>query len=96
MANKKSTNSSGWGLNKVSFWTMVFVAVLYAVAVVLAALKVNSKIVGYLQGVATAIMIIIVAILAWRYIRNKDLVWKVLYVIAFLIVLAGIVIPLVL
>ena len=93
---KKSNNSNGWGLNKVSFWTMVFVAILYAVAAVLAALKTGSKVVAYLQGVATAIMIIVVAILAWRYVKPKEMVWKVLYVIALLIVLAGIVIPLVL
>ena len=47
-----------------------------------------------LQGIATAIMIVIVAILAWRYVRAKQMVWKVLYVICLLIVVAGIIVPL--
>ena len=98
---KKSSSSSGsskrtvWGLNKISFWTIVAVTFLYAVSLVLAACNVNLKVVSALQGVATAIMIIIVAILAWRYVRPKPMVWKVLYVICLLIVIAGIIVPLV-
>lgn len=97
MAKKtNSSNSSGkWGLNKVSFWTIVAVAVLYAVSLVLSACGINARIVGVLQGIATATMIIIVAILAWRHVMNKQLVWKVLYVICLLIVIVGIIIPLV-
>lgn len=101
---KKSSSSSSssssskrtvWGLNKISFWTIVAVTFLYAVSLVLAACKVNPTVVTALQGVATAIMIIIVAILAWRYVRPKPMVWKVLYVICLLIVIAGIIVPLV-
>lgn len=103
MANtkKKSSSSSSsskktvWGLNKISFWTIVAVTFLYAVALVLSACNVNATVVSALQGVATAIMIIIVAILAWRYVRPKPMVWKVLYIICLLIVIAGIIVPLV-
>lgn len=100
-STKKSSSSSSsskrtvWGLNKISFWTIVAVTFLYAVSLVLAACNVNLKVVSALQGVATAIMIIIVAILAWRYVRPKPMVWKVLYVICLLIVIAGIIVPLV-
>lgn len=101
MATKKKSSSSskksgGLSLNKLSFWTIVAVALLYAVGLVLAACKVDIKIVGWLQGVATAIMIIIVSILAWRHIRNRQAVYIVLYIICLLIVIAGIVVPLVL
>ena len=41
-------------------------------------------------------MIILVAVLAWRHVRAKDIAWRVLYIICILIVLAGIVLPLVL
>lgn len=101
MANKKSSKSSSsskssfWSLNKISFWTIVAVTILYLVALVLSACGINAKIVGALQGVATAIMIIFVAVLAWRFVRAKALVWKILYVICLLVVLAGIVVPLV-
>ena len=96
---KKSSSSSGsskrtvWGLNKISFWTIVAVTFLYAVSLVLAACNVNLKVVSALQGVATAIMIIIVAILAWRYVRPKPMVWKVLYVLCLLLVIVGVIIP---
>ncbi len=94
-SSSQSSKGSIWSLNKISFWTIVAVTVLYAVSLILSAVGVNLKIVGALQGVATAIMIIIVSILAWRFVRSKPFVWKILYVICLLIVLAGIVVPLV-
>lgn len=94
-SSSSSSRSGVWGLNKISFWTIVAVTVLFAVSLVLSAVGVNSKIVSALQGVATAIMICIVAVLAWRYVRNKPIVWKVLYIICLLIVVAGIIVPLV-
>ena len=99
-SSKSSSSSSSkktvWGLNKISFWTIVAVTFLYAVSLILSAInasKLNTAIKA-LQGVATAIMIVIVAILAWRYVRSKPVVWKVLYVICLLIVIAGIIVPL--
>ncbi len=94
-SSKSSSKGSFWSLNKISFWTIVAVTVLYAVSLVLSAVGVNLKVIGALQGVATAIMIIIVSILAWRFVRSKPFVWKVLYIICLLIVIAGIVVPLV-
>ena len=98
-SSSKSTKSSSskktvWGLNKISFWTIVAVTFLYALSLILSACGINMKVVSALQGVATAIMIIIVAVLAWRYVRPKQMVWKVLYVICLLIVIAGIIVPL--
>ena len=103
MATKKSSSSKSssssssnkWGLNKISFWVIVAVTIIYAVSLVLGACGINLVIVSALQGVATAIMITIVAILAWRYVRPKQAVWKVLYFICLLIVIAGIIVPLV-
>ncbi len=101
MANKtkKSSSSSGssnkWGLNKVSMYTIFAVALLYVVSLILSVCGVNFKIVSALQGVATAIMIVIVAILAWRYVKPKQFVWKMLYVICLLLVVAGVIVPLV-
>ena len=103
MATKKSSSSKSssssssnkWGLNKISFWVIVAVTIIYAVSLVLGACGINLVIVSALQGVATAIMITIVAILAWRYVKAKPMVWKVLYIICLLIVIAGIIVPLV-
>lgn len=93
--SSSSSNSNKWGLNKISFWVIVAVTIIYAVSLVLGACGINLVIVSALQGVATAIMITIVAILAWRYVRPKQAVWKVLYFICLLIVIAGIIVPLV-
>lgn len=93
---KKSSGGSGISLNKVSFWLIAVTAVLYLVAMILHLVGLNSVIVAALQSIATAIMIIVVAILAWRYVRTKPLVWKILYIVCLLVVIIGIVIPLVL
>lgn len=94
---KSSSSSSGmWGLNKISFWLIVAITVLYAVALILSACGVSSLAVSVLQSIAAAAMIIVVAILAWRYVRPKPAVWKVLYFICLLIVIAGIIVPMVL
>ena len=96
---KKSSSSSSsksgiWGLNKISFWTIVAVTVLYALNLVFSAIGGKlTTVVGIL--IATATMICIVVVLAWRYVRNKPIVWKVLYIICLLIVIAGIIVPLV-
>lgn len=94
-SSSNSSKKTVWGLNKISFWTIVAVTFLYALSLILSACGINMKVVNALQGVATAIMIIIVAILAWKYVRPKQMVWKVLYVICLLIVIAGIIVPLV-
>ena len=97
-SSKSSSSSSKhnvWGLNKISFWTIVAVTILYAVALILSACGVSLSIVAILQGVATAVMIVIVAILAWRYVRPKPAIWKVLYVVCLLIVIAEIIVPLI-
>lgn len=96
-STKKQSSSSGskWGLNKVSFWLLVATAILYLVAMILAACNINFKVVSALQGVASALMICIVAYLAWKYVSKKPTVWKVLYVVVLLVVIVGIILPLV-
>lgn len=94
-SSSSSSRRSGWGLNKISFWTIVAVTVLYAIALILSACGINATVINALQGIATAIMIVIVAILAWKYVRSKQMIWKVLYFICLLIVIAGIIVPLV-
>lgn len=89
---KKSGSVS---LAMVSFYTIVAAAVLYALALILQALQVNASIVGVLSNIATAVMVIVVAIVAWRYVANRPMVWKVLYLICLLVVIIGIIIPLV-
>lgn len=95
-SKKTSTKkSSTVSLNKISFYTICAVAILYLVGMILSLCNANLKIVSALQGLATAIMICIVGILAWRYVRNRPTVWKVLYIVCLLVVIVGIIIPLI-
>lgn len=89
---KKSGSVS---LAMVSFYTIVAAAVLYALALILQALQVSAAIVGVLSNIAAAVMVIVVAIVAWRYVASRPMVWKVLYLICLLVVIIGIIIPLV-
>ncbi len=92
--SKKSGNSGGGiSLNKFSFWLIVVVAVLYLVSTILSACGVASSIISWIQNVASAITLCIVAILAWRYVRNKQTVWKVLYFIVLLVAIVGLILP---
>jgi len=90
MANQKT-----WGINKISFYAIGTVAVLYILAVVFKFIGLNLTIISVLQNLATALMIGVVAVLAWNYVANKALVWKILYLVCLLVVIAGIIIPLV-
>ena len=92
--NKQSRNV--WSLNKISFYLIVAIAILHLVAMILACIGGNlAKPVYILQGIANAIMICVVAVLAWRFVRHKPTVWIVLYIVVLLVVLVGIVIPLI-
>ena len=94
--SSSSSRKSSWGLNKISFWTIVAVTIIYAISIVLSAIGGNALMTAtrIMQGIATAVMIVIVAILARRYVKSKPTVWKVLYIICLLIVIAGIIVPL--
>ena len=98
MANKSSKSkrsSSVWSLNKVSMWILVAAALLYVVAMILSLVGgINFVVISALQNIAMAVMVVIVSILAWRYVRNREAVWKVLYVLCLLLVIAGIIVPL--
>ncbi|MBE5738697.1 MAG: hypothetical protein E7354_03120 [Clostridiales bacterium] len=94
-SNAGSNSIFTWGINKLSMYTIFAVAFLYALSTVLALCNVQLKVISALQGLATAVMICIVAVLAWRYASTKELVWRLLYIICLLVVLSGIVIPLV-
>ncbi len=94
-SSQTKSSSTAWGINKISMWTIVAVAVLYLISMILSLAGVNLKVVSAMQGLATAIMICIVGVLAWRYVAKKPTVWKVLYIVCILVVVAGVIIPLI-
>lgn len=84
-----------WGLNKISFYLLGAVAILYLIGLVLSAIDASklSTAVSVLQALATALMICVVGVLGWRYVRSKQTVWIVLYVTFMLVIVAGIIVP---
>lgn len=96
---RTSSSGSVLGLNKISMYTIIVVAVLYVVSTVLSLvpleLSLSYKVIGILNGIATAVMITIVSILAWRYVSHKNATWQVIYIICLILVFVGVVIPLV-
>ncbi len=94
-STSNSRSSNVWGLNKISMYIICAVAIIYLVSMICSLAGVSLKVVSALQGLATAIMICIVAVLAWRYVAKKQTVWKVLYIVCLLVVIAGVIIPLV-
>lgn len=93
-SSSSNSGSKFWGLNKISFYTVGAIAILYLLAAILSACGLPGKITSALQSLATAVALCIVAFLAWKYVRNKQMVWKVLYFVLLLVVLVGIIIPL--
>ena len=100
MSQKTTTTtkkSSFWGLNKISFYTIGAAAILYLISAIFTLIDVNSlvTVARVLSGFATAIMVCIVSVLAWKYARHKTTAWKVLYFVFLAIVILGIIIPLI-
>ncbi len=105
MANnsKKSSSSSSssngsrmWSMNKISFWTIVVASIIYLLGVVLGKLVPSlGMLVGIAQSIIIVVMTTIVAIHAWKFVRNKQTIWIVLFVVCLLVILVGIILGLV-
>ena len=100
--NKKSSsssNSSGsrmWSMNKISFWTIVVASIVYLLGVVLGKLVPSlGVLVSIAQSIVIVVMTTIVAIHAWKFVRNRQTIWIVLFVVCLLVILVGIILGLV-
>ena len=93
-SNNNNNNGPRWpSLNKISFWLIVAAAVLLLIGIIMKFIPSVSAAAGWLLSIVTACMVCVVAVLAYRYVRNKPTIWLVLYIVTLLVVLAGIVIP---
>lgn len=100
--NKKSSSSSSsggsrmWSMNKISFWTIVVASIVYLLGVVLGKLVPSlGVLVGIAQSIVIVVMTTIVAIHAWKFVRNRQTIWIVLFVVCLLVILVGIILGLV-
>ena len=87
--------NNGLSLNKFSFYVIGAIAILYIVTMILSLVNVHStKIIPILSSIAAACTIIIASILAWRFVRHKTKVWKILYLVFMALVIVGVMVPL--
>ena len=91
----RDNNNGGGVLGFLAFLATMFAAVLYLTSLVLSFLDVNLTVFETLQSIATVIMICIVSITGWRYVRSKSLVWRLIYVLILLAVVASVIVPVV-
>ena len=80
-----------WGF--LAFLVTMFAAVLYLVAMVLKLLDISIAVIGTMQSVATVILICIVSVFGWRFVKSRSLSWRLLYVLLILAVVASVVVP---
>ncbi|MCI5819605.1 MAG: hypothetical protein MRZ86_03385 [Acidaminococcus sp.] len=86
MGKKSSTN-------KLAFFTLCLIAIVYLVAMILHLVEVSSLAVTILQNVGAILLLIICGICGWNYVASKATVYKVLYIVVILVILVAIVIP---
>lgn len=88
--NPKTANSIE---KQLAFFTLCFIAILYLITMILHLCGVQPRAVSIMNTVATILLLIVAAIAGWRYVENKETVWKVLYIVVILVILACIVVP---
>lgn len=79
----------------IAFLATMFAAVLYLVSFVLSFFDISFPLFETLQSIASVIMICIVSVTGWRYVKTRSRVWKLIYVLVLLAVVACVVIPVV-
>lgn len=96
MANNKKNNSSNkLSINKISFYVIGSISILYLVSAILSLFDLNLSfnIVELFQAIATYVTVGVVSVLAWRYVNNKPTAYKVLYFIFMVIVTITVFLP---
>jgi len=90
---KKSSGSGGLSLSKIGFWSIVLVAVAYAITLVFSKIPWFSwdwvgTVTSWLTRIAVALMAIVVCFVAYGHVRGrKDIGTHILYWICVIIVI---------
>ncbi|MCH5152479.1 MAG: hypothetical protein J1F68_00765 [Clostridiales bacterium] len=91
MGDKNGNGGSFVGF--LAFCVTMFAAILYLLAMALSFFEIDIKIIDTLQSVASVIMICIVSVTGWRFVKTKSMPWKLVYILVLLAVVASVVIP---
>ena len=79
-----------------AFCITMFAAVLYLLSFVLSFWNISNNTITILSSVATVILICIVSVTGWRFIKTKSTPWKLTYILVLLAVVASVVVPVIL
>lgn len=91
--NKPQKSSGRISLNKIAFYTLVVAAIILMVQAVLTHVLGPSMILSLVSAVIQIILYAIAGVLGWRYVKNKQTVWKVLYILAALVLIVAVILP---
>ncbi|MCH5156838.1 MAG: hypothetical protein J1G02_03055 [Clostridiales bacterium] len=86
-------NRGGKFVGFLAFCVTMFAAILYLVSFVLSFWNIYDNTIAVMQSVASVIMICIVSIVGWRFVKTRNIIWKTIYIIVLLAVVASVVIP---
>ena len=92
--NENNGNHGNGGfVGFMAFVVTMFAAILYLVAMALSFFEIDVKIIDTLQSIATVIMIVIVSVTGWRFVKTKGIAWKLIYILVLLAVVSSVVVP---
>ena len=80
----------------IAFLVTMIAALLYLTSLVFSFVNIDSTsfpIFETLKSVAEVMLIVIVSVIGWRYVKTKHLAWKLIYVFVLLAVVASVVVP---
>ena len=96
MSDPNNNRPGGSFVGFLAFCVTMFAAILYLVSFVLSFWNIYDNTIAVMQSVASVIMIVIVSIIGWRFVKTRNSVWKTIYIVLLVAVVASVVIPVVL
>ena len=93
MCNQNGNGGSFKGF--LAFCVTMFAAVLYLLSFVLTFWDISNNTIDVLSSIASVIMICIVSVTGWRFVKTKSTLWKLIYIMVLLAVVASVVVPVV-
>ena len=93
--SEPSNNGRGGGsfVGFLAFCVTMFAAALYLVSFVLSFWDIRAEVIDTMFRVATVLLICTVSIIGWRFVKSRSAVWKAIYLLVLLAVVASVAVP---
>ena len=80
---------------QVAFITFVSAALIYLIQAILSKLGIASQLMHYAQAVVTVILFVLTGMIAWSYVKTKKATIVVLFLLAWAVIIASVILPIV-